>query len=652
MSISDRTGRVLTTHKLQALFDSGRNKDILSRRELAVHMASTGEKISFYAIEAWFKHTNSNYAIARESLHPSIQSYAIPRRRWHTIIQLFSISADELSMTDEDFLTWCFQNKTKPPAPRHRLFVCYDKKDQESVSADLDWLADQGYETVSHYERSSDQAVLRQAIIDCSALIWFLPAAPVASDDHLKIIDLALDTHSPILIIKLDESRQPPTRFVRQPWLVRNSDDQKAYHNSLVEVLENLCQPSGVQDQKPQNVVSMRPSIAVLPVQNLSDRADNDMLADGLTEDLITQLSRMPEFHVISKSTMDSYRHNHPTHTTIHQQLGVRYMLESSIRQSGQTIRITTQLVDALSGMGLWSERFRRQQAEIFSVQDDITLHICAHLEPKLRQTNIQQYANLPDLEAWQIWQQGFYQMFVDAPSPVPVESLKLFEQALEVDPQYALAHAGIATALAIGMLWGGSPPSAYPKAKHHAEIAFKLLPENSAVLFSTAMITFIENKPLTIPLDFLSRAVDLEPSNVVYQASLGYLEAMTGSAAAGVSRCKMAIELSPMDAREPFICYTLSNAMIADGDYEAALTTMARSQLFSSVDWNWIMGGFAEMQLGNKDAALQSLKQAVKVGARSFNFYQMSIIHKLWPQAPTEDKEAFLGLFAEAGIT
>jgi len=535
MAELDQTTGVLTTQKLQSLLESGRNPAISDRRGLATSFKTMGEKISLHGIEAWFKHTDSNYQTPKDSLHPSLKSYAVPRRRWRVILELFQVPILEIGLADDEFREWCFSK--------------------------------------------SDKTVLQH---------------------------------------------EPP------------------FESNADSVSESFVESRLITD---------RPSIAVLPFVNTGGDVRIDSLAGGLTEDIIQQLARMPEMYVIPRSTTQQYRSETPTWQRVAKELRVRYMLEGRVRRSGETLRIVVEMIDTLSGSIVWSQRFDEAEADIFKIQDNISLQICAHIEPILRLHSIRNYRGT-DLKPWQLWQHGWHEMYISSPLAAPFDSIDMFQQAVAEDPEYAHAHAGIATGLAVGMLWGGIGPEALPEAKRHAEIAFKLLPGSPAVLFGIAMITFIAPTPMTFPLEYLEHAVKLEPSNVVYQSSLGYLEAMTGSAEKGLDRCRFAIDISPKDAREPFICYMLSNAMIANGHYEDAISTMARSRMFSTVDWVWVMTGFAHFMLGDEQSAKGALREVIKVGKRSFAFYNYAIKRRLWPQVSDEDKDCYLALFPQMGIS
>ena len=270
-----------------------------------------------------------------------------------------------------------------------------------------------------------------------------------------------------------------------------------------------------------------RPSIAVLPFANFTGKPEHDRLADALAEDINLHLSRLPELFVVSNSSTRHYRNALPDSRQVRDELGVRYVLEGSIRATDDgTLRVTAQLVDAVSRRGMWVDRFDRSASEIDGMEDALAMAICAQLEPRVRLSDIQEHAGLARAPAWRLWQEGWHQMFVDAPEPVPQRSLELFESALQLDPEYPLAHAGLAIALSTGVLWGGLPQSRVEEARDHAQKAYKQLPQYAAVMYAMGMIAFVTDDSLENTAGYLKAAVEREPSNPMYQAILGYLQA------------------------------------------------------------------------------------------------------------------------------
>ena len=399
----------------------------------------------------------------------------------------------------------------------------------------------------------------------------------------------------------------------------------------------------------PPEPVTDRPSIAVLPFVSLSGDDDSVFLAEGLTEDVTTLLSRIPEFFVIARSTMQVYRDAPADAAVLHRELGVRYLLKGSLRSNGQKVRISAELVDTASRASVFAERFDRPLDDLFDVQDELTVAICAQLEPRLRLSDMAYGARSAGVSAWRQWQEGWHWLFVDAPQPLPTRSLQRFARAIELESDYALGHAGLSIALSTGMLWGGLGPERMDEARDHAETAYKLLPENPVALYAMALLTFVEPGNLQVPLDYVTRAVELEPSNPMYRGVRGYLMANLGDAQGGVDECEYATRLSPKDSREPFLCYMLGASYIANEQYELAIETMTRCRRFSEVDFIWLMIAYAHTQLGEDDRAVAALKRIE--APRPYRFYRFAVERSFWQGRPLHEKQAFLELLPAAGI-
>src|SRR2546423_9174671 len=186
-----------------------------------------------------------------------------------------------------------------------------------------------------------------------------------------------------------------------------------------------------------------RPSIAVLPFQNLSGDSEQEYFADGVVEDIIAALSRMRWLFVIARNSSFTYKGRTVDVKQVGRELGVRYVLEGSMRKAGNRVRIAGQLIDASTGGNLWTERFEGALEDIFSLQDQMTSSVVAALMPRLEQAEIERAKRKPtaSLDAYDYYLRGmakFYQRTKDANS----EALKLFYTAIELDPEYASAHA------------------------------------------------------------------------------------------------------------------------------------------------------------------------------------------------------------------
>ena len=155
--------------------------------------------------------------------------------------------------------------------------------------------------------------------------------------------------------------------------------------------------------------ISSRPSIAVLPFDNLSNDADQEYFSDGISEDIITQLSRSRWLRVVARNSSFSYKGQSPDIRTVSEELDARYVLEGSVRKAGDRVRISVQLIDGASGDHIWAERYDRELEDIFAVQDDITGTVAAAMEPELANAERQRASskNPASLDAWDLYYQG-----------------------------------------------------------------------------------------------------------------------------------------------------------------------------------------------------------------------------------------------------
>jgi adenylate cyclase len=194
----------------------------------------------------------------------------------------------------------------------------------------------------------------------------------------------------------------------------------------------------------PEPTVQKRPSIAVLPFDNLSGDPGQAHLADGIAEDVISLLSRVRWLLVIARNSTFTYKGRAVDVQDVAEELGVRYVLEGSVRSAGKRIRVTAQLIDASSRTHLWAERYDRELEDLFALQDEITEAIVGALEPELGAAERERARHKPphNLDAWSCYQRGLWQVYRYQPADV-VEALRLFERAIDLDPHFGRAYAG-----------------------------------------------------------------------------------------------------------------------------------------------------------------------------------------------------------------
>jgi eukaryotic-like serine/threonine-protein kinase len=234
----------------------------------------------------------------------------------------------------------------------------------------------------------------------------------------------------------------------------------------------------------------MRPSIAVLPFENMSGDKGNDYFSDGLAEEIINLLAKVPNLKVIARTSAFAFKGRHEDVRQIASALGVSTVLEGSVRKAGDRIRVTAQLITAVDGSHLWSERYDRQLADVFAVQDEIASAITDALQVTLSASSTPVRRHTPNVQAYEHHLKALYEVQRRTPESM-ARAKKHFERAIEVDPQFAVAHAELGQLFGQVAGYGVMPPGdALPLMREQARQALAidpLLPEGHATLGSVA---------------------------------------------------------------------------------------------------------------------------------------------------------------------
>ncbi len=221
-----------------------------------------------------------------------------------------------------------------------------------------------------------------------------------------------------------------------------------------------------------------KPSIVVLPFDNLSNDAEQEFLADGLAEDITTMLSNLRWLFVVARNSAFTYKNQAVNITDVGRELGVHYVLEGSVRKAGDRIRVTAQLIEAREGNHIWADRYDRVLLDIFEIQDDITSNIVGMLETEI--SSAEQAASLQrpaNLDAWAAYQRGMSGLGNHYEPEMQKQAITDFGTAIELDPKFAAAYAGLAVAQIQVSTWGGLNPD-----KARALVAVSLEKAKSAV--------------------------------------------------------------------------------------------------------------------------------------------------------------------------
>ena len=363
--------------------------------------------------------------------------------------------------------------------------------------------------------------------------------------------------------------------------------------------LKNIAKPVRVYrlelgregvSQHPELALPDKPSIAVLPFQNMSGDAEQDYFCDGLVEDIITTLSKLAGLRVIARNSSFVYKGRSVDIREAAKQLGVRYVLEGSVRKSGNRIRITAQLIEAKDGAHLWAERYDRAIDDIFAIQDEITLVLATEMQVKLtegEQARLR-YTTTHNVEAWTYWVQGLSH-FHQAPSKEKMGPARFhWEKALALDPASAPLNAmlGFMHCLDARFGWWDDHETAMRKARAYADRAVEIDPGNADAHTASSLILLMQRRYDEAVAD-ARRAIQLAPGSALAADLAGFVFAPAGYPEEAVVQSEKAIALSPY--YPPAYLGTLGNAYRLAGRTEQAIAAFkayhARSAGFGLTD-------------------------------------------------------------------
>jgi TolB-like protein len=382
-----------------------------------------------------------------------------------------------------------------------------------------------------------------------------------------------------------------------------------------------------------------KPSIAVLPFVNISNDPEQESFADGLTEDLITDLSGTSGLFVIARNSAFSYKRIAMDVRTIAEDLGVHYLLEGSVRRAAGRVRINAQLVDATSGDHLWAQRFDRSLDDIFAVQDEVTAKIVEALLGRLREPTPR---NRPkNLEAYDLCVRA--RRLMDDTQQMAQEAHLMLTRAISLDPDYAEAYRWLAMNHWMGGVHSGGPTE--PVRGVALELARKAVtidPNDAGCRWVLAYLLAYGRSFSEADAEF-AKAIELDPNEADTFAALSDIAVLAGRVKEGLEHIQKAFRLNPFPASWYYLA--MGQAQYAVCDYEAAIETLRRDETYRTSSRRFLAASLA--QLGRLDEA-RSEAELFLVGNPQF-----TIRH--WAQTePFRDTAAlqhFVDGFRRAGL-
>ena len=316
-----------------------------------------------------------------------------------------------------------------------------------------------------------------------------------------------------------------------------------------------------------------KPSIAVLPFTNMSGDPEQEYFSDGITADIITALSRLRWFFVIARNSTFAYKGQAPNLKQVVSDLGVRYLLEGSVRKSGQRVRVTAQLLDAVTGNHIWSERYDRDLTDIFALQDEITTRVTTAIEPKLMAAEglRSETRSIDDLNAWDLVARAVSH-FWKLTATESHAAIAILRQAVERYPGYAPANSMLAFALLVSGFVGWIP------AGQDRELAGKLarraveLDDNDPWAYMALGFLAWVGRQTNEAVRQFRAALDLNPNFAAAHGWVGWTLVVDGQTEQGLEHLEQAMRMSPRDPLNGFFFAGISAGHYLAGRYDEAV--------------------------------------------------------------------------------
>jgi TolB-like protein len=336
-----------------------------------------------------------------------------------------------------------------------------------------------------------------------------------------------------------------------------------------------------------------KPSIAVLAFTNMSADPEQEFFADGLTEDLITELSKAPGLFVIARHSSFAFKNKSVDVRRVAQDLGVRYILEGSVRRSASRIRVNAQLINAHEGADhVWAERFDRDLADVFAVQDELVAKIVEALLGKLTVAGLRERYRPANLEAYDLCLRGRAEYFHSVEAGV--DAIPLFERAIALDPRYAEAYRWLAVMQCLGWLHMNRPMNPFRQlAMVAAKKAVELEPEDPGAHCALAAVLLYERLWAESAEEY-EISLRLNPNEADAWDGLSDLKVMEGQGEDAVACSLKAIRLSPHPTSS--YLWGLGQAQYVAGQYEAAVKTLRHEATYRTGSRRFLAAALAQL--------------------------------------------------------
>ncbi len=382
-----------------------------------------------------------------------------------------------------------------------------------------------------------------------------------------------------------------------------------------------------------------RPSIAVLPFVNMSGDPEQEYFADGITEDIITALSKWRWFFVIARNSSFIYKGRAVYVKQVGQELGVRYLLEGSIRRAGNKIRLTAQLVETGSGVHIWADRFDRDLTDVFVIQDELTQHVAAAIEPALSRVETERvkHKTREQMLAWDHYLRGMWH-FHKLDAREAEKALASFERALQLDETLADAHAAIARTILSGTMYWAADQREKNRDMIFAEAkrALVLDTENINAQYTLSLASSHNGDP-EAGLQFAQRAIQINDNFTLGYFAYSVASLYVGRPEDGLQAIDRALRLSPSDPQTFFWYSTKASALYLCGRFPEAIKSAQQSLGIRRYHTALRVLAASYAQLGKLEEARQAMRELLASGRGD-----MTIAAVIQPFLRNVDRESY----------
>ena len=337
-----------------------------------------------------------------------------------------------------------------------------------------------------------------------------------------------------------------------------------------------------------------RPSIAVLPFNNLSGDPGQDYFADGIVEDITTALARLNVFFVIARNSSFVYKGRAVDIQQVGRDLGVQYVLEGSVQKSGKRLRITGQLIEAVTARHVWAERFEGELADVFELQDQISAGIVTALHPHVRRAEVERLKskNLPNPQAYDLCLQAIPKVQSGSHAPTMNEAMALARRAIAIDPHFARAKMLVATICMARIFDGSGSASDIRAGLRFADEALAADDNDPLILsFAGLALGVLGFRAFGLRLTgfrydeaerAIQKALKIAPGLMDVQYCAGTLSPVLGQGDAARAHFEQAMRISPLDPAMGLMHCGISGAHLVDGRYAECLAAAQKAMTYS----------------------------------------------------------------------